>query len=65
MKQTTIFTILLTALSLFAAAPAPAETAPGDACTSGQANLTRLTGGAETAGTVHLLRCACAPFPSR
>nr|HMU53323.1 hypothetical protein [Geminicoccaceae bacterium] len=42
----------------FSALPAVAqETAPGDACTGGEQNQTRLVGGPETSGVNHLLVC--------
>lgn len=33
------------------------ETVPGDACTAGETNFIRRSGGPETSGVVHLMRC--------
>lgn len=50
--------LIFTAIILFAPTPLFAqETLPGDSCSAGEVNFIRQSGGPETGGVVHLMRC--------
>lgn len=50
-----LLTLVLSLLSI--TVPAQADPVPGSACTSGQTNYTSLSGGPDSGGAAHLLRC--------